>query len=403
MSDQSNYIGVPFVVDADDIAEESYDYLQTQIENWEPSEGNLERIVTDANSRTGADIMSLLSQITTNIFRYFGKIVDLLPVDATAATALTTWTLIDALGHTIPGGTTVSIRDMNGNPVFFTTINDVVVPAGSAGTDPGGVTIQAVDAGLAGSGLGTFGGVVTLEDPLDFVEFPDGITQVDITLGGQDAETDDSYLSRLTDYLSLLSKGLVIGRDYEAATRAFMPGVRVTAFNGYDPDAGTEGNERVVSESVIDSVGNPISAPQKAALDAYLQSFREANFVIKIFDPTYTQIDVTYDAQLDPGFPTGDMMAAIDATISNFLDPSDWGLPDDRSPGNPAGRSNWVNTTTVSYFELVTAISNTIGVDRLYDLQIAKHGDALGRVDLNMTGKVTLPRPGTIGGTVHTA
>src|SRR5215469_1903366 len=98
----SDYIDVPFDTDPDDLSAQSYAYLQSQVEGWEPNEGNFERMVIDAQNRIASDTRNILARVPTSIYRYFGQIVGLLPLDAISASGTTTWNMIDTQGYTIP-------------------------------------------------------------------------------------------------------------------------------------------------------------------------------------------------------------------------------------------------------------------------------------------------------------
>jgi hypothetical protein len=396
----SDFIDVPFDTDPDDLSAQSYAYVQSQVDGWEPNEGNLERIVIDGQNRISSDTRNILARVPTSIYRYFGQIVGLLPLDAISASSTTTWTMIDTQGYTIPAGTLVGIRTAGDDLVNFQTMYDVVVPSGSMSTNPGEVVISAVDAGLGGSDLGVAGGPVELQDPLAFV---DTIVLVSPTTGGQDAEDDPSYLQRLGYHLSLMGHALVVPRDYEAAAKT-QPGIaRALALDGYDPDLDSFGEERTVGIAMIDAAGQDVSSPVAGPAIAYMQQYREINFVIKQVHPTYTPVDITYDVNILPNAGITDV--DINAALSTYLSPQNWGLPADQAAGTegltvpPA--NDWINQSTVYYFEIAQTISDIQGVDRLNSLTIGINGGAQAAGDATLPGVVTLPQPGAMAATVH--
>src|SRR3569833_1966844 len=171
----------------------AFNYLKAKITGWQPSEGQLDVWVIEATAGEAADIGSLVSQVPKALFRYLGTLYGVLPLNSASAVTTSTWTLSDTLGHTIFAGTQVSIPDAAGRPQAFSVLSDVIVPTGSNTTSAGQVILVAVTPGSGANGIGSVGGVVSLLDTLAWVT---SITQVDVTSGGVDAESDDSYLNR---------------------------------------------------------------------------------------------------------------------------------------------------------------------------------------------------------------
>jgi uncharacterized phage protein gp47/JayE len=136
------------------------------------------------------------------------------------------------VGHTIPAGTQVSITDASGNVVPFQVLYDVIVPGGSNTTAAGGVTLSAVTAGAAASAIGSPGGSIALIDALAFVNT---ITQVAGTTGGVDAETDDEYLSRLSNELQTLSPTPILAADFAILAQNVAGVQRAVAVDNYNP------------------------------------------------------------------------------------------------------------------------------------------------------------------------
>jgi hypothetical protein len=60
----------------------------------------------------------------------------------------------------------------------------------------------------------------------------------------------------------------------------------------------------------------------------------------------------------------------------------------------PGDVTSWVNTTTIRYQDVVTAVNNAEGVDHYTTLKIGKNGGAKGTADLALSGLAPLPKPG---------
>jgi hypothetical protein len=161
----ADYISPPLVTEPSDLAEESFAYLEDQVDGWLPAPGNLETWLIEAISQLAGELMDVASAVPTSIFRYLGESILGLPAHAsTPATTETTWTVKDALGYTIQAGTLVGIPASGDVLLAFEVAADTVIPAGN--TSVAGVTIVAQDDGTDGNGLA---GQPQLIDALDWV------------------------------------------------------------------------------------------------------------------------------------------------------------------------------------------------------------------------------------------
>ncbi|HEX3454198.1 MAG TPA: baseplate J/gp47 family protein, partial [Gaiellaceae bacterium] len=318
-------------------------------------------------------------------------ILGLPPYPALAATASTTWTMIDAAGYTVLAGTVIGITpSASGISYGFQVVDDFTVAPGD--TVAAGVQCTALEAGAAASGLS---GAVQVIDSLVFVE---GVTLDNPTSGGQDAETIDAYLARLSALLTLLSPRPILPQDFAILAQRQIEGVaRAVAIDLYNPGPPIDTNcPRCVTVAVADSSGEPVSAAIKTQVDDLLQSEREINFLVFVVDPSYTTIDVTFAATSFVGFDPADVQARAEAAVANYLDPGQWGLP---SFGDTSGRS-WINATEVRYLEVAGVLDRVDGLDYVTALSIGVHGGALGQADVALAGVAPLTRPGTITGAI---
>jgi uncharacterized phage protein gp47/JayE len=288
--------------------------------------------------------------------------------------------LIDTDGHTIPAGTIVGFD--NGDLLLeFQTVTDTVIPNGE--DEATAVAVIAVEPGIEGNDLTGTGQLI---DPLDYVNT---VILDFATTGGEDEETDEDYLIRLTEELRLLSPRPILPGDFATLAKRISGVDRATAINGYDPGDDSTDNERMITVVVVDEDGQPVSAPTKAEVDAYLTSLREVNFIVYVEDPIYTTVDVTFTAVAHAGWDPAEVETAAEAAISDFLSPATWG----RSPeGDP---SAWTNETTVRYLEVATILNNVEGLNYLTALTVDG-----GTTDVTLDGVAPLPEAGTIAGTV---
>jgi len=382
------YIRIPLEVNSSVLSQQVFDYISAQAPNWLPQEGNLDVWIVRAVSSQAAENRNIASDVQDNIFRYFGaNLVGVQPIDATPANGTTTWTMVDSLGHTIPAGTLVGVPDQVGNIQSFYVMYDVVVPAGNTATSAGQVVIHAVVPGTSGSALGGAGSQVVLIDVLDYVQ---SIVLTAPTAGGVDDETDSVYLDRLVRKLQNLSQRPILARDFSSMTLdADVAVYRAVTIDGYNPATSTYNNERMVAVAAVTTLGQPVSAQVKTNIDTYLQANRELNFVVNVIDPTYTTINIVVTVVNTTGYTNAAVDDAITGSIHGFLDPVFWGQDPTLQSGT-AGRT-WVETPTLYYNDMISAISSTIGVARVNSLTL--NGAA---ANVALTTPAALTQVGTI-------
>ena len=385
-----DYIDVPISTDPQDILDDVYTFLQTQIPGWTPAAGNLDVWLAMSLSSAAAETRDVASAVPTSIFRYYGAtLIGLAPIDATPSTTTTNWTMVDNAGYTIEAGTQVAIAASGNILVPFVTLNDVIIPSGS--TTVSGVTIQSVNTGADTAGLGAVSGPVQLLDPLAFVS---SITQVAVTTGGVDAESDSDYLTRLATYLQLLTPRPILANDFAVLCRTNIPGVfRSVAIDGYDPTSNTYNNARTVSVAAIDQNGTPVGSTIKSQMLTLLQNTREVNFVPYVIDPAINLVNATYTVKALAGYDPTALLASINAAITAYLNPITWGTTTQDS-------TIWLQNTVVRYNKMIQVIENVAGVDYLVSLTQAIPPASLTAADLTLTGVAPLAKANTLTGTI---
>jgi len=432
-----------------DLADEAIESLQASIPGYEPSPGNLEVIQIEAIALLAAEVAAVAAQMPSAAFRAFGtQIVGAQYIQGAAAQGALTFTLSDALGHTIPAGTELTVAEL----AFF-TVQDLVIGAGSSS---GSVTIAAVEAGTLYNGAST---------PCELVTNIDWVSSLSLggaTLGGVDAEDDTAYQNRLVAELALQAPRPITASDYQKMALSFPPAPgtaqqevgRATAVDGYNPASssftastangsptlsavssfagvsvgsalsgagipaqasvqainqgagtitmsapasataagvsvtatGTYGNARAVAVFVTDQNGVALSAGSMAAIAAWLQSYREVNFIVSVLSPSYTTIYVTCAIHPYPGWDGSSVAAAVQQQIIGFLSPARWGQP-------PFGdQTTWLNSTVVRYLKLVGVIEQVPGVDYCASLELDTSPAPSASADIPLSGAAALPQ-----------
>lgn len=388
------YIPVPVETDAVDLAAEAFEYVEQQVDGWTPSPGNLEAWLIEALAQIASELRALAALVPDAIFAYFGEsVLGLPPYGAVQATALTTWTTTTPGPIEIDAGTVIAITPAASATSYgFAVDQTFVIPTGQ--TTVAGVVCRALEAGAAASGLT---GTVTVIDPLSFV---DSVTLDAATSGGQDAETSDAYLERLSALLTLLTPRPILPQDFAVlAQRSVAEIGRATAIDLYNPGTGDTNCPRCVTVVVADASGEQVSAAVKTEADDLLQAAREVNFLVFVIDPTYTTVDVSFDVQAFPSYDPDDVEQRVIAALSQWLSPGEWGVP----PYGDSSARSWLNTTTVRYLEVAEQINRVDGVNYINTLALGVNGGAQAQADVVLPGVAPLPRPGAIVGAAHAA
>lgn len=376
---------VPFTYDAPDadgLLAEALLRIAQGLPGWTPNEAHVEYAVLSEMTRLALDTRLLASDVADAIFRTYGeKLIGLPPQPGVPASGTAVFTLTDTLAHTVPAGTQV-LWPTGGEPILFTTVVAVTNLPGQATTP--GVQIVAALPGTAANGLGP----ATL-DLVDSLAFVSSVASTTTSAGGQDAETDPTYLDRLADSLKLLRRIPVLARDFSILARD-VPGVyRALALDGYDPVTGTSNNERLIALAPLAADGSAVSTTIRNDLQLRLASEREVNFVVNTLDPTFTALTVTFTGQTQPGNDAATVLAAAVAAVKTYLSPATWGGGDERPPV-------WRLESIVRYLDVARVIGDTPGMRHVFDVTL--NG---ARVDVTLTGAAPLPAANpTVTGTV---
>jgi baseplate J-like protein len=379
-------IVAPIDTDPNNLLVDAVTYLQTIYPGYQPSEGNLEWVMLSIIAQMAADVRDVASDVPDLIFSYFGQsLLNIAQLPAASATFAMTFTAIDTIGHTVPAGTNVAVRKDNGDLIGFQTVNDAVILAGGATSDP--VSVLAVVPGVDGNGLAVTTTSLQLVDSLAYIASVAPDPSPTVSIGGQDPESSDDYLGRLRDELSLLTPRPILPRDFAILSASQNYVYRATALDGYNPLDDTFNNEKMVAVAAQGFDGLTLSGPNKILLAALLEANREVNFVVNIMDPTYTTVSVAATIAILPGWDPTDVCDRCEASITAYLSPITWGQDDSTD------RLDWRIETVVRLNKLIQVIENTPGCDYVIPASLTINAVA---ADLTLSGRVPLPNPGTM-------
>jgi len=239
------YIDIPIVADTDVLIQQALLSIGQNIPGWVPREGNLEVLLVEQFAAMVAEAANVASDVPSSIFTYFGQLVGITPNPGTAATIQTVWTLVanaPSGGYQIPAGTVAGFF-YNGAAYQFQTVGDVTI---SAGTNTATIIMQAV-------GVGSVYNIQDLpitisptppstylqlqaQDPnvMNIMVTATYATDTSLTYG-EDPESDDSFLNRLTAELQLLAPRPITPSDYALFSQNIAGVYRAQAFDGFNP------------------------------------------------------------------------------------------------------------------------------------------------------------------------
>lgn len=351
---------------------------------WVPVDGAPEvALATEIAGETVAT-RSLFVRFAEWAIAGFGATVfNVQPVVATAASIQVEFTVTSA-GSQIPAGFTVVGTNEDGAEVTFATLELLTAET----TTVTGTATAAL--------LGTVGNDVPA-GPLVVATASAVVTAAEAlapSAGGLDDEPLADYLVRLSDQLATLSFGGILPRDLALLARS-VPGVdRAVGVDLYDALSEQTNVPRTVTVFVVDEDGNPVSADIKADVLDVLEASREANLVIYVEDPTYTTVEIEYEALATPSADPAAVKSAVDAALADYL--ARWGSTTDDPDA-------WVISSTMRVFDVARVIGSVAGVLQLLDVKL--NGVA---ADLELDGIAPLPAPvtaaddpSTIDGTVE--
>ncbi len=448
------YIVPPLDSNPDDLYQGFVTYMQTVIPGWEPYSGELDDWLGRAFSGIAAQLTEISTDVATSVYRYFGaNIVNVPPIAAQPAVAITTWTAQDTTGYTIPAFTQFTLTDPTGNQQGFETTANVVIPNGQSVA-----TNVVVYAAVPGSDAnGSSGAAANV--PLAFIT---GVTTTTAAANGTDDEDDTTYLNRLTATFLTLSPKPITTSDFSQLVLNEGDVGRVVTIGGYVPGSKTQTGTVTSSSASVTALSNPsaiavgdsimgtnipsntfiksvnvsgssavmsanatgtatetitlggslnnggsvtswvtaldgtaLSTPAMNTIQADIQAQCLIGVNYYVEPPTYTTVNITATVYAWAGQDNTAIQSAIQGALTTYLSPLNWGQ---QAAGGP-GVAQWLADPTIRLSQVEFVIMSVAGVHYTSDASILINGTS---ADLSLAGVVALPLPGTMTITVNT-
>lgn len=378
------FINIEIDSDPVSLRETVYEQIKTMFPEWNPAKAVLDKWIIDGCAQIGADLGDIAGFVPEEILRQFGETIYKVPaLEAEPAVATVTIVIIDKAGHpSIPAGTQMMLTMPNGEKAAFKTRAVQEVPVGS--NEIKGVLIEAVELGTEQNQLA---GNPQMLDSVSYIK--EVIQTSEHTSGGRDAETPSEYLDRLTTKLELLSTAPILPEDYAKLARAFGM-YRAIAVDGYEPTGEKENQERTVAVSAVDEEGEKWTVLKKEEFKAEAEALREVNFVVNVFDPTYTEVNAKVKVKALAGFDKVRVKELCEEALKQYLEPKNWA-------NTTTEPRLWRQNTVVRQTELIWLVNNVPGVDYIEGtVELSKGAGAVKPEDVALEGKAALTRPKTI-------
>lgn len=353
--------------DGDSLANAAIQRLADLIgQGWRPYAGNVEVAAVAVTSYIAADLRTLVKAAGEALYSAFGQQILQLPQHVDSPSQIvTTWTALDTNGHTIPAGTQVSYPGSGSTPLTFTTRGDLVIPAGEDSIT--GIVMLSDQTGAYTNGVQT--GPLEIQGSIIWL---DSVVVTTAGTGGQDAETDTDYRTRLVQWVKSLALTAVLPMDYAMAAQQFSAAVyRAYAVPNYDANnPSTAAVDRTVSVFLLGADGLPVPPDVAATVAAQMALLRESNFKVVVVDnmgnavsPVYVNVDITATVVTRTGYAQADVKHACEQALGDYLNPAYW-------EGGFTTPPSWSGRTIIRPHDLAAILTAVPGVDHIDQLTV---------------------------------
>jgi hypothetical protein len=387
----------PLIQTPEAVVQLAFEKLQERYPSFNPNPADPSYQFFLAFAYIAVETILLSFDVPEEIIRIVGELVyQTKPAAAVAALATTTWEAVDALGHTIPLGTQVTIEPEGEEPVAFETTEEVTIAAGQTKTAAGAVPIRAIEPGEEGNVEGAL-----KVHPSETLAWVEKVTVSKTPSGGEEEETTEEFAALMLELATLVKPQPILPEDFANFVRLLVPGLkgaRVLAVDllelnskyGYENNtAKAENVERCVTViPVLENGTEPAASVQQEAYEL-LASRREATFKAFVGSPTFNKIEIKVKATVLSGYSKAGTEEQLKSALESFISPANWGLPS--TPNQPPGK--WVQRKKIFFQDLVTAVNNVPGIGHYTELKL--NG---AEADVTMTGIAPLPAKVGAGG-----
>jgi hypothetical protein len=363
--DFSEYVDLTiYDPDVETLLNQIITYGRAIIPEWTPAAGEVEMMLAEVFAVGAVDLANYINRLPGGILEAVIALFDVERSDGVAATGTVQFTMVDTNGHTIPSGTNVVYTD-GLVPLVFTTDSDLVI---SSGSSTGSVSVTALTVGSAHNSVPASATVQAISntDYVSTVEF----TSTNGATGGEDPDTDEVFLSRVTNTFSTYSSALVTPSQIRASV---LDNFRSTAYRCavYDKEryldrAVSSTTEHpgyvlvaVANQNATNSSGNfsdtTLSASEISNIRTHLEDRIPAGLQVDIMSAEVVSVSVTASVVTLSGSDTSVVQTAINNALAAYFDPNVW---------------DWTKSV-VRVNEVISLIDGVVGVDYVDSVSLA--------------------------------
>lgn len=366
--DLSPYIDLRiYDLDPQQVFEAALQDLQSKMPGWIPREDNTEVMLMEAMALEVSEsvfaINRLPSAIMVGVMKLFGVVRD----EGAPPKTTININVVSTFGYTIPAGTRFLLALPGGqDPVVFSTDEAVVIADGFDSA-----TVSATGNRFTGQANNVPAGQSV--ELIDNITFVDSASLASEVVEGRDPESDPEWINRGSQRLRRLVDTLAVPDHFTTAALEETLVTRATTIDLYNPSSGNlPGVDAGHVTVAVYGAGAPLTAPQKAALQAEFASRALANLTVHVIDPTITTVNVTVSVTRNSGYAIQETQDAVQLALIDYLSPEKW-------PWRGVVRRN----------ELIALVANLPQVDYVASLTIPAS-------DLALTGVAPLADVGTL-------
>jgi hypothetical protein len=382
----NEYIEVPVEFDETALYNMAVAKVQETFPEWVPKPASTIDIVFRAGATMAAVGAEVASDVPANIFRAFGDMAGAPSLDAVSATVILTFKAIDTKGYTVPVQTPVGMTSPSTtDTVGFWTLNEADIPAGQQSLD---ILCVAVIPGANGSNLFQ----VVRTDSLSFINGIVMSPSNTVSQGGQDAELDDAFDTRLAQEFETWTETPILGKNFAVLSRKVNGVYRCGYIDNYNPVDQTTDNDKMVALCPIDADGNDVSTELQQEVAALMESWREMNFICNVMGATRSLIDVSYTGHVNDPTNVAQATSDVQAALAAYLNQASWGIQQTQTGEVPV----WENDPNIRYSKIMTTIESVPTLDWAELVTIGIQAGTMGTTDIVMPGAFTLPNLGVV-------
>ena len=392
--DFSEYVDLTiYDTDAEVLLNQIVTYGRTIIPEWTPAAGEIEMMLAEVFAVGAADLASYINRLPGGILEAVIALFDVERSDGVAATGTVQFTMVDTNGHTIPSGTTL-VYTGGLVPLAFTTDSDLTI---SSPSSTGSVAVTAITVGAAFNDVPAAATVQAISNT-DYVSTV-AFTSTNGATGGLDPDTDDAFLSRITNTFSTYSSALVTPSQIRASV---LDNFASTAYRCavYDKEryldrAVSSTTEHpgyvlvaVASQNATNSTGNfadtTLSASEIAAIRTPLEDRIPAGLQVDIMPAEVVSVSVTASIKAVSGADTSVVETSVNNALAAYFDPNTW---------------DWTKSV-VRVNEVISLIDSIVGVDYVESVTLAGNSEIFpaGADNFTLSTDIQLNNLGTLVG-----